>query len=371
MTKHGTAEQKIEVAINGRFLSAPPAATYAVAHHLSRALCDLVAQGAAGERIGRVSLFVPPERRPTDNPLPIEPVGRSTGNLWEQTSLPWAARGRLLLNLAARSPLLLRNGLTMVHDAQVFTVPESYSPAFRETLKANIRLAGRLQRGLLTVSNFARMELAALGVAPMERIHVIHNGVDHVLLTEPEDSVLMRHSLIRGRYLLALANTQPHKNIALLLKAFSRPELAGLTLVLAGRATRADFAALGAGAPEHVVFVGFVSDGEMRSLQTHAMAVLTPSFTEGFGLPPVEAIFLGTPAVIAPCGALPEVCGPGALTASPNDPTAWAAAILRLASETGLRSSLANMGQIHVSRFTWAAAAKRLASVISTTIRGY
>ncbi|MFO7921110.1 MAG: glycosyltransferase, partial [Nioella sp.] len=182
----------------------------------------------------------------------------------------------------------------------------------------------------------------------------------------PEDGILATHNLTPRRFALALANTQPHKNIGVLLRAFARPELEGLTLVLAGKATAADFAERGHPVPPNVVFAGYVSDGEMRSLQTHALSVCTPSLTEGFGMPPVEGMLLGTPAVIAPCGALPEVCGPGALHANAHDPEAWAAALCRLQTEPETWQGLSDAGRTWAARFTWDAAAERLQAVLAS-----
>ncbi|MFD1491068.1 glycosyltransferase, partial [Ancylobacter vacuolatus] len=173
--------------------------------------------------------------------------------------------------------------------------------------------------------------------------------VDHVLRAPAQDDILPRLGLVKRGYALALANLMPHKNIPLLIRAFARPALAGMTLVLVGGAGREAFAAAGIIAGANVLFPGYVSDGEMRALQAHALAVCTPSLTEGFGMPPVEGLLLGTPAVIAPCGALPEVCGPGALQADPRDPAAWEAALLRLRDDKGLHDRLARDGQAFVA----------------------
>ncbi|WP_371348954.1 glycosyltransferase family 4 protein [Ancylobacter sp. IITR112] len=352
----------MEICINGRFLAGPPAATYAVAEHLTRALADRLASDAPEAR--PIHVLAPPNACVRDVGLPVTRIGRRTGNIWEQIDLPRAAAGRLLLNFASRSPLLLRRGMTMVHDAQVFTTPASYALAFRETLKANIRLAGRRQLGLLTVSHFAKGELIGLGLAPAERVHVIANGADHVLRTPPEPAILARLGLAPRLYALALANLMPHKNIPLLIRAFSRPALQDMTLVLVGAAGRDAFAAAGVTAGANVLFPGYVAEGEMRALQANALAVCTPSLTEGFGLPPVEGLMLGTPAIIAPCGALPEVCGPGALHADPHDPAAWEAALLRLRGDNGLYDGLAREGRAFVARFTWRAAGTRLMEVV-------
>lgn len=348
------------VVINGKFLSAAPTAVHRVAFELSRALGELPQRPA-------VSIAVPPgELAVWPLPgLPVRAAGRLQGIAWEQLCLPGAAQGQLLVNFCNMTPLTVRAGLTMVHDAQVFTTPRSYGRVRSAWARLHIRRAGAAQRGLLTVSEFAKRELVSLGIAPAERIHVVHNGADHVLRFSRDDSVLTRLGLSPRRYALSLANLQPHKNIGLLLRAFSRPGLAGLTLVLTGRARARDFAAAGHPLPPNVLFAGYVSEGEMSSLQAHALAVCTPSLTEGFGLPPVEGLVLGTPAVIAPCGALPEVCGPGALTADPHDPLAWEAALLRLQNEPALWQGLSVDGGAFAARFTWDAAVRKLVEVIA------
>ncbi|TCK30665.1 glycosyltransferase involved in cell wall biosynthesis [Ancylobacter aquaticus] len=357
--------RKAPLFINGKFMSGGATAVHRVAQELITALAE-----AAPDR--EMRLLVPPglERLNNDPGIPARPVGRFGGIAWEQISLPLHVRGGFVLNLCNRAPLALRNGLTLMHDAQAFTAPHSYPLGRRVAGQWQSRAAGRRQLGLLTVSEFARSELVGLRLAPAGRVHVIPNGVDHVLRTPAQDDILPRLGLVPRGYALALANLMPHKNIPLLIRAFARPALAGMTLVLVGGTGRDAFAAAGVTAGANVVFPGYVSDGEMRALQTHALAVCTPSLTEGFGMPPVEGLKLGTPAVIAPRGALPEVCGPGALQADPHDPAAWEAALLRLRDDQGLHDSLARDGQAFVARFTWQEAARRLLDVIDAVAPG-
>ena len=87
--------------------------------------------------------------------------------------------------------------------------------------------------------------------------------------------------------------------------------------------------------PPNVTFAGRVTDPELRGLLEGALAFLCPSTTEGFGLPPLEAMALGTPAIVAPEGALPEVCADAALYADARDPAPWAARLRRLADDAG------------------------------------
>jgi glycosyltransferase involved in cell wall biosynthesis len=91
-----------------------------------------------------------------------------------------------------------------------------------------------------------------------------------------------------------------------------------------------------------------------------ALCLAFPSTTEGFGLPPLEAMLLGCPAIVAPCGALPEVCGAAALYAGPDDAMAWVAAIRRLADEPDERSTFSQIARDHARQFTWRKAALQL-----------
>ncbi len=253
----------------------------------------------------------------------------------------------------------------MIHDAQVFITPESYSRAFRTWYRFVLRQAGRRHRRILTVSHFSKAQLVHYGIAPAERIEVIHNGVDHILRVAADATAIARLGLEPRRYAVALANTQKHKNIALLLQAFARPEMAGLKLVLVGGARQQDFEALGHHVPANTVFAGPASDAALRGLIEQALCLCFPSLTEGFGLPPVEAMLLGCPAMIAPRGALPEVCGSAALTADPDDPAAWSAGLLALAADPAHWTDRSEAGRRHAADFTWDRAARRLLAVLA------
>ena len=180
--------------------------------------------------------------------------------------------------------------------------------------------------------------------------------------------LIERLALSPKRYVVALANVQAHKNIALLLRAFTNGLLGDLSLVLVGKATRTDFEAAGLQAPANTLFAGSVSDAELRGLYEAALCLAFPSTTEGFGLPPLEAMLVGCPVVAAPCGALPEVCGEAALYAPPNDQQAWAEAIASLAADPDAHARRSAAGRLHAQAFTWERSARRLLEVVSDAV---
>ena len=368
--------------INGKFLqpSTARSGVYRVAREMLAALDRLLADNPALAAAMPCRVLVPDgvpdtleaelrlscirlERRHRTRPMGPR-LARVSGLLWEQFALPWRARGSTLVNLCNIGPVAYRNAYTMVHDAQVYSAPDSYSRAFRAWYRLVLPLLGKGNRSLLTVSQYSRKQLAHFGVAPAGRIRVIHNGVDHVLRKAPDAAAVQSAGLDGKPYVLALANTQPHKNIAVLLKAFQSPMLKEVTLALFGPASRADFEAQGHRVPANVSFLGFVSDEALAGLLGQAAALAFPSTTEGFRLPPLEAMLRNCPAVVAPCGALPEVCGEAVLWAHPHDAQEWAQQIRRLCTDEALRQQMQALGQAHAAQFTWQRAAWRMLETV-------
>jgi glycosyltransferase involved in cell wall biosynthesis len=222
---------------------------------------------------------------------------------------------------------------------------------------------GHRHRSILTVSKFARTRLLHYRIAPAEAIHVIHNGVDHVRQVAPDRATARAKGLIPGRYVLALASTQSHKNIALLTRAFADPALADITLALVGGAS---VTRISPEASANVTSLGQVSDSALFGLMADALAWACPSLTEGFGLPPLEAMALGAPVIAAPRGALPEVLGAAPLWAAVDDPAEWVRHILHLATDHTEASRRSELGRRHAARFTWAASGEALLTLLGS-----
>jgi glycosyltransferase involved in cell wall biosynthesis len=252
----------------------------------------------------------------------------------------------------------------MIHDAQVFITPQSYGRAFRKWYRFALPRIGATAARILTVSEFSKSQLVNFGVAPPDKIQVIHNGVDHMKKIASSRDAVIRFGLKRNEYVVALASTQSHKNIGVLLKAFALPSMSCLKLVLVGHANASKFIAAGLLPCDNTVFAGYLSDGEMRGLMEEAACLALPSTTEGFGLLPVEAMAIGCAAIVAPCGALPEVCGTAVVYVAPDDVEGWGSAIQKFAEDANMRRAMAAKGLEHVKSLTWTRAASSLLNVI-------
>lgn len=353
--------------LNGKFLRAPPTGVHRVAIELSRSLAELIAEGHPQARGLSLSGLAPHDGmvRAGELPFAVRQLGPLTGIPWEQLVLPFHRRRGTLLSLCNIGPVVSRDAVTMIHDVQVLLSPQSYGRGFRYWYRTLQPAIARRNRQLLTVSDYSRRQIVAAGLCAADKVSVVHNGCDHILREIPDPRAFDRLGLEAGRYVLALANTQAHKNIGVLLRAFAALELVDVKLVLFGGADRAAFEAAGHTVAPNTVFAGRIDDGELRYLLEQALCLAFPSTTEGFGLPPAEAMLLGCPAVVAPCGALPEVCGDAALYADPDDVGAWGDRIAGLAASPGLRAELAKRGREHCKSYSWRNAAITLATILS------
>lgn len=353
------------IAINGKYLSATMTGVHRVAGALVlemyRHRDELTVLFGTGPH-----LVGPRNAATQDLPADLSRDCHSVfvGQPWEQIELPMRVRGGLLLSLCNLAPVASPAAITMIHDAQVFISPESYSPAFVHFYRTIQPILGHRALRILTVSDYSARQLVHYGVAPAERIRVIHNGVDHVREAAPDPTVLAQLGLAGERYVLALGSLQAHKNLATLLAAFAAPGLGDIRLVLFGGVSRADLVAAGFAMNDRIVCAGRVSDGALAALIQHALCYASPSRTEGFGLPPLEAMLQGCPAVVSTAGALPEVCGAAALYAAPDDPGAWVSAIRALADDPALRARHTALGRAHAAGFTWRRAGERLMDVL-------
>jgi glycosyltransferase involved in cell wall biosynthesis len=179
----------------------------------------------------------------------------------------------------------------------------------------------------------------------------------------------VRHTYgIDGPYILSVGSIQPRKNLARLVKAYAslrgkyaQTELPKLVLV--GKCAWLYDETLRAleqtGVSESVILTGYVPETVLPALYSGALCFVYPSFFEGFGLPPLEAMKCGAPVIVGNKTSLPEVVGNAGLTVDPFDVSAIAAAIENLINDSVLRRELSVKGRERAELFDWRETAKQ------------
>jgi len=217
----------------------------------------------------------------------------------------------------------------------------------------------------VTISDFSRSEITHHLCVDPERIAVVYPGLD-----APRQSNLPRP--LAGQYALYVGATETHKNLGLLLDAWSDSSPAGLTLVIVGQpgqyhsTLKERAAALGG----RVIVRGRVDQDELEAWYRGASVFLFPSRTEGFGYPPLEAMQRSVPVISSNAGSLPEVLGDAALYHDPDDAGAVRELVERLMSNADLRHRQINLGLARAARYRWDVAAEQMAHLLASVAAG-
>jgi glycosyltransferase involved in cell wall biosynthesis len=317
---------------------------------------------------------------------PFDGRSKNFAKLWfEQIGVPRAAAhlSADLLHVPYFAPPLWA---AMPVVATVLDIIPLLLPEYRggRAVRAYMRLAARAARRadhVIAISDDSRRDIIRqLGCAPARvstiplaagpQYHAIDRGQATALVTE-------RYQL-REPFVYYVGGLDARKNVTTLLHAWQRLRQAGgplATLAIAGRAlgkdTRLfpDIDALIAelGIADSIRRID-VPREDNPLLYNAATAFAYPSRYEGFGMPPLEAMACGTPAVVAAASSLPEVVGDAALLAAPDDVSAWASALWRLLSDAALRDDLRARGFARAARFSYERVARATAEVYARVI---
>jgi glycosyltransferase involved in cell wall biosynthesis len=298
------------------------------------------------------------------NNISLRRVGTTQGHVWEQGALHTASKTGILVSLGNVGPLRHPAQILALHDANIWDIPQAFSSRYRLLHKTIRPVLARRAMGLITVSHFSAARLSYhLGV-PQQRFKVIPNGADHILRVPAESGALERFSLAKNGYLLSVGNQSPNKNISRLIEAHLRagPNLPPLVIV-GGDANGTERQVQHS--TQRVHLLGRVDDATLRCLYANALGFIFPSLYEGFGIPPLEAMLLGTPVMAAKRSALPEVLQDGALWFDPTDVDRMARALNQFATlPAAALADLKRRGTKIARQFTWEQSAWLLAAEI-------
>ncbi|GAB4072712.1 glycosyltransferase family 1 protein [Ancylobacter sonchi] len=346
-------------AINGRFLTQKVTGVQRYASEIVQALDRKIAAAEPLAQNLDVELVVPAGTvaLPKLSAIRLRHSGPvrgpfASGHLWEQFALPRGLRGGLL-SLGNSGPVCHRKQIACIHDVNTRSFPASYSLPFRLLQLAMVPLLGRLSKMIATVSQHSANELVGRELCASSKLMVAPNGYEHALQWQGRHSEATL-SVAGPDTVVLVGSPAPHKNMSLLLGIADKLAAESLRLAIVGQVDphvlHHDGVAVSAG---NVHWLGRLPDEALTALLQDSLCLAFPSFTEGFGLPLLEAMTIGCAVVTSDRASMPEVCGHAALYASPTDPEAWLDRLRRLKREPGLRARLIAAGRLRATRFSW------------------
>ena len=329
----------VKIAINGRFQQRRITGVDRYAHEISRRLT------AANYVI-----------------TPTHPLGQVAGHLWEQIILPAKIqRDDILWSPANAGPWSVKNQVVTIHDASVFDHPEWFNPTFSNWARLSWKMLAKHTKAIITVSDFSRDRLILhLGI-PEGKIHIVHNGVGKPFEphSQKEIEIVKEKYGLDKPYFLFVGTDEPRKNLAGLIRAWESLNMKTHSLFAAGAEGK-----IFAPTASHAGSVTYVPDAELPALYSGAMAVIVPSFYEGFGLTALEAMACGAPVIASDIPVFRELFDGAVLFVNPHEPKEIANSILKMIEDKSLAMKLREKGLAHAATFLWDEAARKTQEVI-------
>jgi len=294
--------------------------------------------------------------------------------LWEQIGLPRATmRDRIdvLFSPGFTSPWISAGRrVTVIHDLQHRKHPENFGRIERWAWETSVRRSVQRSHRLIAVSEASRADVIAAYDVPPQKIRTIGHGVeaDFFGLWKNDDydiSILRQAGVPEGPFLLAVSTVHPHKNWSRLLTALKLLHQRGheLRLVVCGLPgkswddVQSQITADGLG--DHVTMLGWQPRPVLITLFRFAEALVFPSTFEGFGMPVLEALAAGTPAVCSDIPPLREIADGCATFFDPASTDEIATAIENVLVDVDKRTELAEHGLKRAAACTWDRAAEQ------------
>ena len=369
----------MKIGIEAKWLFHGPPSGQRVVRNLIRGLADVVADD-------EIHLIL--DTRARGQELPIDIPGDRCHYVW--------ARNNQLANLLVVPRVADRAGLdavvyqnfvppratarhvriAFVNDVIFESHPEFFTRSERLYFKSLRFLTSTADR-VCTLSDSEAARLVRFNYASADRVDVVPMAVDDTFaprehMSRPTVEALFERLNVPETFVLYAGRLNVRKNVATLIRAMSFVST-DLELVIVGArdATSADFDSIArdAGVSNRVRFLGPLEDEALSILYAAASVFCFPSFDEGFGLPPLEAMASGTPTIVSNAPAMVETCGDAAVYVDPNDAVAIARAIDALVADPERRTALRYAGLERARSYTWNDAAHRLLGSVHTAVR--
>lgn len=263
----------------------------------------------------------------------------------------------------------------MIFDLAYFRFPQYFKPRDLYQMKLWTKISVKSATHIITISKASSKDVQKYYSVKDDKITVAYPGFDshtfHPIKEKKKiDEVLTKYG-ITGKYVLYIGTLQPRKNLLRLIEVFKKIE--NLKLVIVGKTK-----GLGRqgwmygdilekpkelGIEDKVVFTGFAPTQDLPYLMSGAEVFILPSLWEGFGIPPLEAMAVGTPVIVSNVSSLPEVVGSAGVVVNPYSVGEIEQSIRTVAFDKKLQLKMSKAGLKQAQKFSWEKMAKSVLKV--------
>lgn len=350
----------MHIYINGRFLTQEITGVQRYALEVTKAL-DLV---VSPDTI--ITVLVPKGQSIKLNlkNVIIKQVGYLTGHLWEQLELPFYCKSGILFNPCATGPLFKRNQVSTFHDVNFINFSEGFTWQFRFWYTIIFFVCGKFSKSIIAISNYTKSEIIEKFAIKDSKVTVIYEGYQHFNEIVDDNTILQKVDNTKP-FILGVSSLNKNKNFGIILSCLKY--INGVNFVIAGKSNPKIFGDISTLKNKNITFLGRVSDSELKSLYQNAFCFIYPSFYEGFGLPPLEAMSCGCTCVVSNTSCLPEIYQDSVLYCDPKNPKTLSAQILTLLNEPLTKLSLQSHSKDILEKYSWIKCSEKILHLLKSS----
>lgn len=264
-----------------------------------------------------------------------------------------------------------------VHDLSFLEYPETVRGRTMLMLRRHLKHSVKRADAIIAISDFTKRQILKFYDVSPDKIHLVPCGIDytqyHTEYNASQVDAAKKRYGIKGEYFLYLGTLEPRKNLVGLIRAYEKfyhkcsgdGEIPDLVLA-GGKGWMYDDIFRTAGevsCSSHIVFTGYVDEADKPCLMKGATVFCFPSFYEGFGMPPLEAMACGTPVITSNTSSLAEVTGEAAVQVDPCDIDKMAEAMYGLYRDHDWQAQLRCRGLEQAKKYSWESAVEKLERV--------